>query len=102
MVKKTYINLIGEPYVAELVDSTVYSKNGMHQGLLFRISDKKGETLGCLSAFIGVTTRAVWSHQVTLTPELVENLFLRIIPQIPFVAKIEEFSACYPECIQLF
>lgn len=102
MAKKTYINLAGEAFVAELQDTPVHSRNGFDVGLLFIIQNKKGETIGCLSAFLSMTTKAVWKNQGELTPELVENLFLRILPHVPFAVNISDFSSIYPECIQLF
>ena len=62
----------------------------------------KGETIGCLSAYLSVTVRAVWSHQVELTRELEENLFLRILPHIPFPADISDFTSIYSSCVQLY
>jgi len=102
MAKKTYINLAGETFVAVLQDTPVVSRNGLDEGLLFTIEDNKGERIGCLSAFISMTTRAVWRHQGQLTPEIVKNLFLRIIPHIPFTPSISVFSEIYPGCVQLY
>src|SRR5258708_208060 len=102
MARKTHINIEGQSFVAELVDGHVVSRNGFDTGLLFRIKDKQGEIIGCISAFISLTTRAVWGSQANLTPEIVENLFLRIIPHIPFAASVSDFSSIYPDCIQLF
>lgn len=101
MAKKTYINLAGEAFVAELQDGSVCSRNGFGDGLLFIIQNKKGETMGCLSVFLPMLTKAVWSNQTKLTPEIVENLFLRVLPHVPFAANISDFSSIYPKCIQL-
>lgn len=102
MARKTYINLAGTAYVAQLQDTPIHSPNGMHKGLLFTIDNKKGETIGCLSAYLSATTRAIWSHQEKITPELEENLFLRILPHIPFPADISDFTSIYSSCVQLY
>lgn len=102
MARKTYINLAGTAYVAELQDTPVHSPNGMHKGLLFTINNKKGETVGCLSAYLSITTRAIWSHQMELTHEFEENLFLRILPHVPFPADISDFTSIYSSCVQLY
>ncbi len=102
MAKKTHINLGGESFVAELQDIPVNNKNGFDVGLLFTIHDKKGETIGCLSTFLSMTTKVIWKNHGELTPEVVENLFLRILPHVPFAISISDFSAIYPECIPLF
>lgn len=101
MAKKTYIILAEVVFIAELIDPIVYSKDGAHQGLLFRINNKNGDTVGCLSTFISRTTKAIWNHQQTLAHDTIENLFLRILPHVPFSINISEFSSIYPECIEL-
>lgn len=102
MAKRTYINLAGEVFAAELQNTPVYSRSGDDVGLKFIIQNKKGEAIGCLSAFISILTTAVWRNQGELTPEIIENLFLRILPHVPFAASISDFSSIYPECIRLF
>lgn len=101
-MKKSYIKIEDKQYVAEMVGSDVYSNNGDHKGLLFRIQNNQGEIIGCLSAFISVTTKAIWNSQGIVTQETIENLFLRILPYIPFAASVAEFKSVYPRCIQLF
>ena len=102
MAKKTYLNVSGERFVGELVDGSVSSKNGMDQGFLFRIMDKEGNVVGCITAFISITTKAVWKNSESLTPELTEKLFLRIFPHIPFGMGLSEIKKVYSVCIQLF
>lgn len=102
MIKKSYIKIEGRQYIAELDNYGVYSNNGMHKGLLFRMLDDHGEIIGCLSTFISMTTKAIWSNQERLTQETIENLFLRILPHISFVASVADFKTVYPCCIQLF
>src|SRR6185312_1737792 len=102
---KTYINLAGKRFIAELDDEPVWSRNGLNVGLLFRINNEKGEIVGCLSAFLSITTKAIWSIKENwdkeLNQEVVKNLFIRIIPYVPFVVSIDDFVSSYPECIAL-
>lgn len=102
MTKKTILNLSNEKFLVELDHDPVWSRNGFDQGLLFLIKNKKGKTVGCLSTFISLTTRSIWNHQIQLTPEIIEDLFLRIIPHVQFKPNLSDFSSVYPECIQLY
>lgn len=102
MAERTHVSLAGERFVAVLQDTPIVSRNGFDEGFLFIIEDKNGETIGCLSAFISRTTRAVWRNQGQLTAEVAKNLFLRILPHVTFTPDISEFSSIYPDCVQLF
>ena len=85
MSKKTILRLGDETYVALLQPGNVYSRNTLYTGRLFRITNKKGEILGCLSTFIGNMIFS-WSEILKSDPDLEERLFLRILPHIPFEA----------------
>lgn len=101
MTKKTFVNISNTTYVAELEENDVYSKNHFDVGRLFRVIDKKGKIVGCISAFISMTTNAVWG-EYKLDKKGVENLFLRILPYVKWEVSIDDFSTNYPNCLPIY
>ncbi len=102
MINKTYVCIGGTSFVAELQEGVIYSENGMNSGSLFRILDKKGKIVGCLSMYLSGTLKAVWNSERIINDDLVKLLFLRILPYVEFESTFEEFNTIYPRCIQLY
>lgn len=102
MPSKTYINIEGKSYLVELTDQQVFANDDdINSGLLFRIINNEGEVIGCLSAFLSHTTRAIWRTPESISTETLEKLFLRIIPHIKFESTLEDFTSIYPQAIKL-
>lgn len=102
MLKKTYINIEGNSYIAELQEDPIYSENLLHAGRIFTILDKKGNTIGCLTLCLTKPLKSIWVNENLINKDIEELLFLRILPHINLESTLDDMRSIYSNCIQIY
>lgn len=102
MNKNCEVTIGDKKYHVTLVDISRYHDSS--PGNLFRISESpEGETIGCIGFYVSPTTMAVWGNysKEKITGEILEDLFLILLPYIKIPIGMQEITKRYPECFPI-